>query len=98
MLPVLPNPLGYLPCAYHAVLIATQLNIPTVALAYDPKVDILATQLKLVNIPIERLSEADIADAYAQISVADPFAVEALHSSAGQGFQVLTAWLKNLPK
>lgn len=79
---------------YHSILIAAQLGIPVVSLSYDPKVQILASQLKIVDFPIDSLLEAFTSDRFqASLRLADSDAVESFRQSAMEGFSMLKDWI-----
>lgn len=79
---------------YHAVLVASQFGVPVVALSYDPKVQILATQLQIADFPVanlKALSVDSLQDALLRLPNAE--VMDTFRRDAMLGFQHLKHWL-----
>jgi polysaccharide pyruvyl transferase CsaB len=79
---------------YHSILIAAQLGVPVMAMSYDPKVQLLATQLKIIDFPVVRFQEAmSLENMRDAIRTADTSVVAQFQKEASRGFLLLKNWL-----
>jgi polysaccharide pyruvyl transferase CsaB len=79
---------------YHALLIAAQLGIPSIAISYDPKVQLLAAQLKIPDTPVSELLNFRIAVLKENLCLPDAEVVLEFRDAAQKGFQRLKKWLR----
>ncbi len=78
---------------FHALLVAALLDVPTVALSYDPKVEMLAAQLKIPHFPVDTLHDVTAEALLESITQIDPAAIILHRKSAQRGFEFLLQWL-----
>lgn len=79
---------------FHAVLMAALFNIPTISISYDPKVQQLASLLKITDIPIHMLSELLSATTLREkLHYPNQTVVAELKANAQKGFDQLRTWL-----
>ncbi len=78
---------------FHVALVAAQMNIPLMALSYDPKVRILASHLAISDIPVSEVGTLSELHFDEQIRHAKPESVEDFNQSAENGLMMLQSWL-----
>lgn len=79
---------------YHALLAAAHLAIPAIALSYDPKVQLLASQLGLEDCPVSTLETLTTESIQNGFRLANKQVIEDFRNSALNGFSLLKAWLE----
>ncbi len=78
---------------YHAILVAAKLNVPVVALAYDPKVKLLAAQLRINSFQVGNIVSLTLDALLDAVSDANQDVIVDLQKFAQKGFSYLKAWL-----
>lgn len=81
---------------FHAIVVASLMRKPAICMAYDPKVDQLAQQLKLHAIPMADWPTMNEQPLWQLQTMADDATLAHLKEQARSGFSLLHQWLTPL--
>lgn len=81
---------------YHSILVAAQIGIPIISISYDPKVQILAAQLKIKDFALNCLDTFTADQFKHSLAYADNETIQSFQKSAFKGFSLLKSWLEDI--